>query len=266
MSRSADTRPTKRPDLSNRALIVWVGVLAAAILAYAIAKPMLPAAWQQPGTVLLQPVAALGALFLLVPFAFSIGKRGGHSKIPNKLFIAHVGASLIGMFLIALHATAKLEGPPLFMVAFLLLLVVSGVFARVYMAPRMATTFGTKSTPFTKPDENLRAELRKLIDRKAALLAELDPAASEALFSVTLSHLIRAPFKSLAYLRLVRLEERMIGARKSVPFLQAYWRPFHMALAWLFLAGLVVHVLLVTFFAGYVADGREIYWWHLAAW
>jgi len=39
-----------------------------------------------------------------------------------------------------------------------------------------------------------------------------------------------------------------------------------MALAWLFLAGLILHVIVVTFFAGYVAEGRDIYWWHLAAW
>ncbi|MEQ9574695.1 MAG: hypothetical protein RLN77_03860, partial [Rhodospirillales bacterium] len=99
-----------------------------------------------------------------------------------------------------------------------------------------------------------------------ALLPHLAPQASEALFSPTLRHFLTAPLKSLAYARLAREEARLIGARRSVSRLQAWWRPVHMALAWLFLAGLVVHVVLVTLFAGYVADGRDIYWWHLAAW
>jgi hypothetical protein len=47
---------------------------------------------------------------------------------------------------------------------------------------------------------------------------------------------------------------------------QAWWRPLHMALAWLFVLGVVIHVVTVTFFAGYVADGGPITWWHLRAW
>jgi hypothetical protein len=30
--------------------------------------------------------------------------------------------------------------------------------------------------------------------------------------------------------------------------------------------GLVIHVVTVTFFAGYVAGGEPITWWHLRAW
>jgi hypothetical protein len=30
--------------------------------------------------------------------------------------------------------------------------------------------------------------------------------------------------------------------------------------------GLITHVIVVLFFAGYVADGRDIYWWHFTAW
>ena len=112
----------------------------------------------------------------------------------------------------------------------------------------------------------MKDRLLALIAEKTALLARLDPEASEALFSVTLRHLLRKPVKSLAYMRLVRREAELMGTRRSVPFAQAWWRPLHMALAWMFLAGLILHIVLVTFFAGYVADGREIYWWHLAAW
>ena len=39
-----------------------------------------------------------------------------------------------------------------------------------------------------------------------------------------------------------------------------------MAIAWIFVLGVLIHVLTVTFFAGYVADGGVITWWHLAQW
>lgn len=253
-----------RPDLADRRLLIWVAALALAILGYLAAKPFLPAPWQRPGTEILQPVAALGAVLLLAPFLFSLGKRGGHSKIPNRLFILHVGASLLGMFLVSLHAAAAFTGPPLVLIACLALLVLTGVVARVHVSSRMASTFGRKSAPFQAGDPDLKTKLRALIDKKTALLARLDPQASEALFSPTLRHFLTAPLKSLAYARLVREEARLIGARRSVSRLQAWWRPVHMALAWLFLVGLVLHVVLVTLFAGYVADGRDIYWWHLA--
>ncbi|MCF3629942.1 hypothetical protein RJ527_01685 [Thalassospiraceae bacterium LMO-SO8] len=255
-----------RPDLTDRRLLIWVVALVLAILAYLAAKPFLPPPWQHPGTEVLQPLAALGAILLLVPFLFSLGKRSGHSKIPNRLFILHVGASLLGMFLVSLHAAAAFSGPPLALAACLALLVLTGVVARVHVSSRMASTFGRKPAPFQAADPDLKAKLRVLIDRKTTLLQRLDPQASEALFSPTLRHFLRGPLKSLAYARLAREEARLIGARRSVSWLQAWWRPVHMVLAWLFLAGLILHVIVVTFFAGYVAEGRDIYWWHLAAW
>lgn len=265
-TQKALTESAGRPDLSNRRLLAWVAVLILGLAVYLILKPVLPAAWQRPGTEILQPAAAVGAALLLVPFLFSIGKRGGHSRIPNRLFILHVGASLIGMFLVSLHAAAAFSGPPLILLACLVLLAATGVVARVHIAPRMASTFGRKSAPFRAGDPKLKAKLRILIDRKTEVLSRLDPQAQEALFSPTLYHFLKAPLRSLAYARLARQEARLIGERQSVSWLQAWWRPVHLALAWLFLAGLILHVVLVTLFAGYVADGRDIYWWHLAAW
>ncbi|PIW30839.1 MAG: hypothetical protein COW30_01075 [Rhodospirillales bacterium CG15_BIG_FIL_POST_REV_8_21_14_020_66_15] len=259
-------KPARRPDLSDRRLLAWVTILGLALLFYLAAKPGLPDAWQRPGSEILQPLAALGAALLLAPFLFSLGKRGGHSKAPNRLFILHVGASLLGMFLVALHAAAAIKGPPLALVGLLILLAVTGVVARVHISSRMAATFARKPAPFQAADPAVKARLREVIDAKTALLKRLDPQASEALFSPTLKHFLGAPLKSLAYARLARREAQLMGARGSVHWLQAWWRPVHMALAWLFLAGLILHVVLVTLFAGYVADGREIYWWHLAAW
>ena len=237
-----------------------------ALAVYLMAKPTLGPLWQRPGTALLQPLAAGGALLLLVPFMFSLGKRGGFTKVPNRMFVMHVVASVAGIFLVSLHALARLEGPPLFMLACLGLLVISGMLGRIEIVHRIATTFGTKASPFQAANPETKAEIRKLIDRKIELLATLDQDAKEAFFSVTLGHWLRAPLKSLAYARLAKRESDLMGARKSVHWLQAWWRPAHMALAWLFVAGLAVHVIVVTFFAGYVAEGRDIYWWHLAKW
>ena len=65
---------------------------------------------------------------------------------------------------------------------------------------------------------------------------------------------------------LAREESRLLGTRGAVGMAQAWWRPLHIALAWIFALGVAIHVLAVTFFAGYVAGGKPITWWHLAAW
>ena len=57
-----------------------------------------------------------------------------------------------------------------------------------------------------------------------------------------------------------------MGQRDSVVMAQAWWRPLHLLLSWLFVGGLLLHVVLVTFFAGWVADGGEVYWWHVTRW
>jgi len=70
----------------------------------------------------------------------------------------------------------------------------------------------------------------------------------------------------MAYARLAHRESMLVETRQSLPRSGAYWRPLHLLLAWLFLAGMIIHIIVVTFFAGYTADGGEIYWWHITAW
>lgn len=255
-----------RPDLSDRALVVLVVSLAVAFLGYLLLEPFLPESWQRPGTAVLQSLAIIGAVLLLVPFAFSLVKRTGAGGIPNRWLILHVLAGSSGTFLVFIHAAASWHGPPLVIAACLLLLVLTGVVARVHVARRMAATFGTKSAPFLPVAPGFKQRLRAIIRQKQDLLRRLDPGAQEALFSLTLRHWLRAPRLALAYQRLARREARLLGARASVAAIQAYWRPLHLALAWLFLAGLLAHVVVVTFFAGYVAGEREIYWWHVTRW
>jgi hypothetical protein len=109
-------------------------------------------------------------------------------------------------------------------------------------------------------------QLRRLIAEKEQLLERLHPGAREGTFSVTLPHWLRSPRLAAAYVRLAREESRVIGRRSALDARQAWWRPLHLALAWIFVLGIAIHVVTVTFFAGYVADGKPITWWYITAW
>ena len=127
-------------------------------------------------------------------------------------------------------------------------------------------TFGTKLRGFTSLEENTRTELRKIISSKEDLLAQFEPNAQEGLFSLRLQHWVQAPLLAYRYRKLEKLEENIIGYRNSVKPIQAYCRRLHQIFSWLLLIGITVHIITVTFFANYVADGRPIYWWHIEDW
>src|SRR5690606_10610548 len=79
-------------------------------------------------------------------------------------------------------------------------------------------------------------------------------------------HALQHPWLTWRYARLAGAEARLVGARRAAGVALSLWRRVHLAVAFLFLCGMALHIVLVTFFAGYVAKGRAIYWWHLAAW
>jgi len=242
-----------------------VGASLAAIVLWFALRPWLPPAWREPGSPALYLTGVVGALLLLVPAAFALAKRSG-SRRPLAWFNAHVACACAGSVLIAVHSGGFLRRPPAFLLAGLVLLAVIGVWARVRGSRRMAATFASKVGHFHAPDAAARERLRELVSQKRRLLARLDPAAEEGTFSVSLPQLLRAPRLALAYRRLEREESRVIGTRAAAGTARAWWRPLHLALAWLFVLGVVVHVFTVSFFAGYVADYGPINWWHLRAW
>ena len=110
MKDNADTQ--SRPNLSNNRLSIMLLAVVVAIVAYLLIKPGLGPDWQRPGTAVMQSLAIAGTLLLLVPFVFSLGKRGGISAVPNRLFVLHVAASILGVLLVITHASASLLGPP----------------------------------------------------------------------------------------------------------------------------------------------------------
>ena len=254
------------PDLGDKRLLRLVAIAAGAIAAWFALRPWLAPAWREPGSPELYLTGVAGVLLLLVPAAFALAKRGGRSRDPRAWFNAHVTCSLAGAVLIAAHSGGLLRRPPALLLAAIVVLAALGVWARLRGSRRMAATFASKTHVFAPPDAAARARLKQLIEEKKFILKHLDRDADEGTFSVTLPHLLRRPRLSLAYRRLARRESRLLGTRAAMGAAQAWWRPLHMALAWIFVLGVALHVLTVTLFAGYVAGGGPVTWWHLAAW
>ena len=257
----------KRPDLPDRTLSLLLAAAAVLIAGYfLLLRPALPAAWRTPGSPELYVAGVAGALLLLVSMIFVLVKRTGRGGSPPAWLVAHIVCGTLGAVLVAVHGAGFLRRPPALLYLALLGLIVLGVRARLSVSGRMAATFAAKQRAFEPAAPEGRAALAAVIERKRALLPSIDTAAREATFSPTLSHWLGSPLATLRYARLAQEESRLIGARASVGAEQAWWRPLHLVLAYAFVIGLVVHVLTVTFFAGYVAAGNPITWWHLMDW
>ena len=257
---------SSRPVLRKNALLAVIGGVAGFTVLFFFVRPALPEAWSTPGSPELYLVGVLGAMMCLVPFTFSVAKRSGQAESPPAWFIAHVVAATIGAGLLFIHSGLHLGRPPALLLAATLFVVLQGAWARAFLAHQVSGVFGGKYGAIIGAGTIDKKRMRDIIDAKVALLKQLDPAADEALFSLILSHWVRRPVLSCRYLRLARAETRLIGQRRTIAPVLVYWRTLHIAVAYLFLAGMVIHVITVTFFAGYVADGGPITWWHLADW
>ena len=253
-----------RPDLSERnilLLLCCVIILAALTLAW----PGIPA----PGSTLGQTCALFGAILLLAPFAFVVMKRSGKTDSPPAWFIAHVLATSLGSCLIFIHvANGNWLSPPGMVLLLMVFLILQGSLLRVVLSRGFSLLFARSSAAqgFTAPPGLNRNALQQVIDDKVELLARLDANADEALFSPALKHWLRQPWNSLRYHRLVEREARMEGARAGAGVVLAWSRRIHMLAALAFYLGLIAHIIVVLFFAGYAARGGDIEWWHITAW
>lgn len=251
-------------DLSNGRLAATtvLALLAGVFLSVLVAA--LPDPWGQPGGLLLQGAAVLGAGMLTAAFVVVFAKRFGRQG--KQGFRSHVWLASVGAALVFVHAASGLDRPPAALLALLIFLIALGVWSRMQGARLMAATFGEKPRAFQAPDVDARARLQRIIDAKQALLRDIDDQADEALFSPTPRHWLRAPLAVARYSRLGAEERALTGATATMPRAQALWRLGHRLVAWAFLAGLLGHIAIVMFFARYAADDRAIYWLHFAAW
>ncbi len=265
----ADQAGSRKPipaSLANRLLL---GLLLAGVLvlvAYFSALPWLPAAWKTPGSPPLYALGVAGGASLLVSMGFVAAKRSARAGPPPAWLRVHVVAAMLGTVLVAIHSAGSLGRPPALLFLVLIALAMLGVWARTRVSRQMSGTFATRYENFAPPHPFITERLGQFIAAKTRLLESLDPAASEGTFALTPAHWLRRPWRAFCYNRLARSETRLIGARKSLPAIQAHWRRMHILLGLLLLLGVAAHIFAVTFFAGYVADGREITWPHFSAW
>ena len=253
-----------RPDLSERNILQLLAIVIILVV-LALTWPTLP----RPGSVLGQSAAALGGLLLLAPILFLFMKRSGRSQNPPAWFITHVLATSIGSCLIFVHAAnGDWLTPPGAVLLLMTFLVLQGSLLRVVLSRGFSLLFARSSAPlgFSAPEGLDKSALQAIIDTKVALLRTLDPAADEAQFSPALKHWLGQPVNSCRYQWLAEREARMVGARASAGLGLRWARRIHMLAALGFYLGLLAHVIVVLFFAGYAAAGEPIDWWYITAW
>lgn len=253
-----------RPDLPNQRLYALLAISVVVLLfsLYFFGE-------QKPGSPALQWVATIGAVMLLAPMVFSLLKRSGFSASPPFWFVTHVLCANLGVWLIVLHAAGgNWFSPPGVVLLLMMFLLVQGILLRASISERFSGLFARSSMVwgFSRPETLDTSILESLINDKEALLASLDAGASEALFSPTLKHWLIHPVFSLRYQMLANKEAAMVGARQGAGLLLAWSRRIHMLIAVLFYAGLLSHIIVVLFFAGYAAGDGEIDWWYITDW
>ena len=255
---------SSRPDLSRRALIhLALTALVLGTIAVVLGRGT------RPGDPIGQISAILGSVILCLPLAFFIAKRSGVAASPPTWFVLHALSGFVGIALIAAHVSSVSSiAPPMAPLIALVFLVLQGFWMRAFLTKRLSFLFARapRSFDYGVALETKRAAIADIIARKEALLARLDPTAREATFSPRLAHWLRVPIKALRYELLAHREARLVGAKARAGAVLSYSRRLHMAVALVFYAGLLAHVIVMLFFAGYAAKGGEIYWWHIADW
>lgn len=257
-----------RPVLGNAVLkLLGVVVLFAIVVYYALLFSELPKVWRQAGSPELYLTGVAGALLFLVSVLFVAIKRGGGGDLAPTFYVAHVLCACVGAVLVVIHGAGNLTRPPAFLYLLILALMALGIWARVKLSKQISAIFSQKHKNFSVSGPTIdKKRLRSVIHEKKALLGELDPSENEGTFSLQPNHWRKMPVLSWKYAKLVSEESALMGTRQAVSFSQGYWWFIHRALAYLFVLGILTHVITVTFFAGYVADYGEVTWWHLTKW
>ncbi|MCY3983927.1 MAG: hypothetical protein OXE85_08435 [Roseovarius sp.] len=258
--------PLKTPNLSNSVIIAHLVLLGVFCSGYFVAHERLPESWRVAGAPFSYMAGVFGAGLMIVPYAFSIGKRGGALSSPRGWLFAHAVCGFWGFALLVVHSTGNLDQLPALLMILGLFVLLQGSWSRIVVARKISATFGSRPEAFLHRLPVDRIALREIIGEKIALLEKLEPSASEALFSPTLWHWIRAPRLTRSYVSLCRREREIVSAHFTVNPVLRFWRVVHMSAAYLLLAGMVLHIVLVTFFAGYVSGGENIHWWHVTEW
>ncbi len=225
---------------------------------------LLSSPWHMPGSSVLYIFGVVGSLFLSVSIVFLFLKRAHVSKKPVFWFNCHVVTAIIGSVLVTIHSSGKMGYAPALLLVALLGLTLLGIFARFYISKRNAEIFASKVQIFQTLNRDDKGKVEQIIQRKEELLFSIEPETKEGTFSLSLKHWCKYPIFSIRFYNLVCKENSYIRKKFEHGFLIRFWRSIHISLSIIFFLGLVAHIIVVTFFAGYVSDGTDIYWWYIS--
>ena len=228
----------------------------------------------RPGSPIGQSLGICAALILLGTLYYVPVRRSDNTSLSKPAAQTWHGlAGTFGITLAIAHSGFALREWSTLVLLATIGLLSTGLYGRVIAPLRAGAAFGRSAIPYATSVQSAATsnQARDLIRAKRSLLKSLAADAGEGEFILRWHHWTRHPRIAYGYYRLNVAERRMLArhplsGNSAIPIIERYWRRFHLWLAVLFIVGIVAHIITTVFFAGYVADGREIYWWHLTKW
>jgi len=253
----------------SRGLIAIAAAVLVAGLIYGATPASLVRYDARPGAPVGQALGVLAAVLMLATLFYLPAKRSDVTSVPNRrLVLAHIALGVTGVGVALGHSRLVVTHPPILVLLAFLGLLATGWYGRVLASRRMGPTFGRGGHPF-RPAGAPPESLRRLLEKKRALLPLIDPGAREATFALALSHWAAHPWRAARYYALSLEERRRMRAVPAAAFqsemgaFERWWRVGHLVLAWLAVLGLLAHVVTTLFFAQWAAGERQVYWWHV---
>jgi len=255
---------------SNRFLLVLSVLLVALSALYLVATPALARFDVRSGAPVGQSLGIAAGTMMLVSALYLPLRRAASVERGKPAYqLWHSALGLVGVALAIAHSRLSLWTPPALALLAAIGLMGTGLYGRVVSPRRLGESFGRGAVPYRSAGaRGAPSPLADLIEQKQRLLARLAPGAAEARFVLRTGHWLRRPALAWRYARLAARERRLVeaspyAATGEVGPLERAWRILHLGLATLFLLGIAAHVVTTLLFAGYVAGGGPIYWWHL---
>ncbi len=246
------------------ALAVGLGAATALGILASLSDPAL-----RPGRTVFHWIGLAGALGMVVAAGHLLLKRSGRYEERKERWTHwHIGIGGVAVFLAAVHATGHLRQFPALIVLASAGLWVTGIYGRWVAKEISGQTFARSAGFLCEPTGCQNPHLPELIAAKTVLLARMAPGADEGTFGLYPALCLRHPISAARFFWLSLVERRIVrasnaGTRPTIGWLQRYWRPAHVILAVLAVLGLLGHVVVTLFFAGYAAGGQPVYWWHV---
>ena len=254
----------KSLSIHDRLLTYLISIASLSLFGYFSFLHLLPSMWHMPGSPVLYIFGVIGSLFLSFSIVFLFLKRTNVSKKPVFWFNCHVVTAVIGSVLVTIHSSGHLRYAPALLLLALLALTLLGIFVRFYVSKNNQKIFSSKIRFFHTIEPDDKAKIESIITKKEKLLLSFEPDSNEGTFSLNLKHWFCHPIFAIRFYNLVRQENFYIRKRFEHSFFIRFWRSIHISLSIIFFLGLIAHIIVVTFFASYVSDGSDIYWWHIS--